>query len=89
MFRSDSTRPLVRIVAALAGLAVMARGLAGFWWRGTCSIRTGLGGFVYARFATVLGLAVILSALLRPEILGRTGVAPPALEVAGVLWGCR
>jgi formate-dependent nitrite reductase membrane component NrfD len=71
MFSSDPKRPLVRMVAALAGLAVMARGLAGLAWRGTWQHTNRFGESVFAPFAIVLGLAVILSALLKPKMLGR------------------
>ena len=71
MFSSDPTRPLVRMVAALAGLAVMARGLAGLAWRGTWQHANRFGELGFASFAIVLGPAVILSALLKPKILGR------------------
>ena len=72
MFPSDFTRPLIRIAAALAGLAFMPRGLAGLGWRGTLPHTNWFGEVVFAPFAIVMGLAVILlSALLQPEMLGR------------------
>jgi hypothetical protein len=71
MFSSDPNRPLFRIIAALVGLAIAGRGFISLSWRGNLHYANWFGGLVFAPFAVLLGLALILSALFKPEILGR------------------
>ena len=71
MLNADPKGPLVRIVAALAGLAVLGWGLASILQKGDLHYQNWFGELVFSPFAILLGLAVILSALFRPEILGR------------------
>jgi drug/metabolite transporter (DMT)-like permease len=71
MFSSDPKSPLVRIVAALAGLAVLGWGLASILQRGDLHYRNWFGELIFSPFAILFGLGLILSALFKPEILGR------------------
>jgi hypothetical protein len=74
MFNSDAKSPLVRIVAALAGLVILGWGLASILQRGDLHYTNWFGELVFAPFAILLGLVMILSALFKPEILGRPAV---------------
>jgi hypothetical protein len=71
MFSSDPKGPLIRVVAALAGLVVLGWGLASILQRGDLHYRNWFGELVFSPFAILFGLAIILSALFKPEILGR------------------
>jgi len=72
MMNADPKSPLVRIVAALAGLAVLTWGLGAILWQGDLHYKNWFGELVFAPFAILFGLIIILSALFKPEILGRS-----------------
>jgi len=71
MFNSDPKGPLVRIVVALAGLSLFAWGFSTIVWRGDLHYKNWFGELVFALLAILFGLAIILSALFKPEFLGR------------------
>ena len=71
MLDTDPKRPLTRIVAGVAGLAVFGWGLRAILWQGSLHYRNWFGELVFAPFAILFGLLIILSALFKPEILGR------------------
>jgi hypothetical protein len=70
MLNTDPKRPLVRIIATLAGLAIFGWGLEAFLWQRDLHYKNWFGELIFAPFAILFGLAMILSALLKPEILG-------------------
>jgi drug/metabolite transporter (DMT)-like permease len=71
MLNSDPKGPLVRVVAALTGLVVLGWGLTSMLQKGDLHYRNWFGQLVFSPFAILFGLAIILSALFKPEILGR------------------
>ena len=77
MLDTDPKRPLIRIVAALAGLSVFGWGMGAILWHGDLHYRNWYGELVFAPFAILLGLVIILSALFKPELLGK---APKRLK---------
>jgi hypothetical protein len=72
MLDTDPKRPLVRIVAGLAGLAVFGWGFGAIVWHGELHYTNWFGQLVFAPFAIVFGVITILAAIFKPEILGRT-----------------
>jgi hypothetical protein len=73
----DPKRPLARTVAALAGLSILGLGLGAIWWRGDLHYRNFFGELVFAPFAILFGVIILVSALFKPEILGK---APKRLK---------
>ena len=71
MFNADPKRPLVWIVAFLEGCAVLSGGFGAILWRGDLHYTNWFGQLVFAPFAILLGSAMILAALFKPEVLGR------------------
>jgi hypothetical protein len=71
MFNSDPNRPLVRIVAALAGTTLLGFGLGTILWRGDLHYENWFGELVFAPLAVLFGTLIILSALFKPVLLGR------------------
>jgi hypothetical protein len=69
---TDPKRPLVRVVAGLAGLAVSSWGLGAIMWRGDLHYKNWFGELVFAPFAILFGLVIVLAALFKPELLGRS-----------------
>jgi len=63
----DPKRPLVRIVAGLAGLSMIGWGFSGF--RGDLHYSNWFGEPVFAPFAIIGGLFTIWGALFKPKIL--------------------
>jgi hypothetical protein len=76
MLNSDPKRPLIRIVAALAGLAVFGWGLGAILQPGDLHYKNWFGELVFAPFAILFGFAIVFSALFKPEILGRPAARP-------------
>jgi hypothetical protein len=72
MLNTDPKSPLLRIVAGLAGLSVFSWGLGAILWGGDWHYKNSFGELVFAPFAIMFGLAIVLSALFWPEILGRS-----------------
>jgi hypothetical protein len=56
----------------LAGLAVFSWGLGAIVWRGDLHYKNWFGELVFAPFAILFGLLIVLAALFKPEILGRS-----------------
>jgi len=65
----DPKRPLVRIVAGLAGLAVIGWGIPGL--RGDLHYSNWFGEPVFAPLALIFGLVTIWGSLFNPKILGK------------------
>jgi hypothetical protein len=72
MFNYDPKRPLVRGVAAIAGLVVIGWGVAAVRPRGDLHYSNWFGEPVFAPFAIIFGLIIVVGALFKPEILGRS-----------------
>jgi hypothetical protein len=70
MFNSDPKGPLVRLVAALAGVSAFGWGFSAIVWRADLHYRNWFGELVFAPFAILFGLAIVLSAISKPEFLG-------------------
>jgi hypothetical protein len=70
MFNPDPKRPLIRIVAAIAGVVFFATGIFSVLWRQELHYVNWFGELVFAPFAVLFGLILFLGALFRPEILG-------------------
>lgn len=71
MFNPDPNRPLIRIVAGVAGLAILCRGLRGVLSHGSFHYENWFGELVFAPVAILFGVLIILVVLFKPEILGR------------------
>jgi hypothetical protein len=66
------------MVAGLAGLSIFAWGLGAILWRGELlHYRIFFGELVFAPFAILFGVILIVGALFKPEILGK---APKRLK---------
>jgi len=76
MLDTDPKRPLARVIAGLAGLAVFGWGVRGISLQGDLHYRNWFGELIFAPFAILFGLVIVLSALFKPEILGRPGTRP-------------
>ena len=72
MLDTEPKRPLMRIVAGLAGLSVFGWGLAATLGRSDLHYKNWFGELVFAPFAILFGIIVILCALFKPEWLGKT-----------------
>jgi hypothetical protein len=72
MINTDPKRPLARVVAGVVGLAVFGWGFGAIVWRGDLHYNNWFGELVFAPFAILFGVIIILSALFKPEILGRS-----------------
>ncbi len=70
MFNSDPKSPLIRAVAALAGLTLFGFGFRAIFLRGDLHYTNWFGELVFAPLAVLFGLIIILGALFKPEILG-------------------
>ena len=70
MLNTDPERPLVRVVAGLAGLAILGWGLRGLSWREALHYRNWFGESVFAPIAIFFGLLIVFAALFKPKILG-------------------
>ena len=77
MLDTDPKRPLIRIVAGLAGLSVLGWGIAAVLWRNDLHYKNWFGELVFAPFAILFGLLIILCAVFKPEPLGK---APKRLK---------
>jgi hypothetical protein len=60
MLNTDPKRPLARIVGSIAGLAILGWGLDAVLRRGDLLYRNWFGEFVFAPFAIIFGLVIIL-----------------------------
>lgn len=69
MLNSEPERALPRIVAALAGSAMICLGLAPLLHRGDMFYTNWFGGLVFAPLAILFGIFVIWCALFRPKWL--------------------
>jgi hypothetical protein len=76
MLNTDPKRPLIRIVAGLAGVAVFGWGFAAMVWRGDLHYKNWFGELVFAPLEILFGLVIICGALFKPEILARPTVRP-------------
>jgi len=70
MLNTDQQRPLARIVAGLAGLAMICLGLSPLLRRGDMFYANWFGGLVFAPFAIFFGVFTIWCAAFRPKWLG-------------------
>lgn len=70
VFNYDPRRPLVRVVAGLAGLTAIGWGMSGL--RMDLHYTNWFGESVFAPFAIVLGLVALIGAIFKPEILRRS-----------------
>jgi len=68
---TDPKRPLTRIVAALAGLSILGWGLGAILWREDLHYKNWSGELVFAPFAILFGVIIVLGAMFKPEILGK------------------
>jgi len=72
MFKEyDPRRPMVRVVAGFAGLAVLGWGLAPVLRHNDLHYQNWFGELVFAPFAILFGLLALFGALFKPQILGR------------------
>lgn len=69
MLNIEPQRPLTRIVAGLAGLAMICIGLAPLLRRGDMFYRNWFGGLAFAPFAILFGVFTMWCAAFRPEWL--------------------
>jgi formate-dependent nitrite reductase membrane component NrfD len=69
MLNTDPHGFLYRIVAVVAGFAIIGFGAAPLFQRSDLFATNWFGGLVFAPLAIVLGLMVIVFALFRPEWL--------------------
>jgi hypothetical protein len=76
MLNTDPKRPLARIVAVLAGLAIFGWGLRAVLWQHDLHYQNWFGELVFAPLAILFGLLTIFGALFKPEILGRPRMPP-------------
>ena len=69
MLNTEPGRPLHRIVAGLAGLAMISMGIAPLVRRGDMFYTNWFGGLVFAPLGALFGLFTIGCALLKPQWL--------------------
>jgi hypothetical protein len=69
MFARDPKRPLFRLIAGIAGLAMIGWGAKAILVRGDLHYANWFGELVFAPLAILFGLIVIAGALFKPEIL--------------------
>ena len=72
MLNGEPHRPLTRIVAFLAGLAMISLGLAPILRRGDIFYSNWFGGLVFSPLAIIFGLFIIVCALFKPSWLAVT-----------------
>ena len=72
MFNVDARGPLFRGVAALAGLCMIGLGLHPILSSGSLNYHNWFGGLVFAPFAIVFGLIILLASLFKPQFLRAT-----------------
>jgi hypothetical protein len=72
MLNTEPQRPLARIVAALAGLAMTCLGVAPLVRRGDMFYTNWFGGLVFVPFAIIFGVFTIGCALFKPHWLAAT-----------------
>jgi hypothetical protein len=72
LLNTDPKRPLVRIVATLAGVSILRWGIGAILGQRDLHFKNWFGELVFAPFAILFGLVIILSALFKLEILGRS-----------------
>jgi hypothetical protein len=70
MLNADPKRPLGRVVAAVAGLAILGWGFHSIFGRGDLHYVNWFGELVFAPLAILFGLVIIFGALFKAEILG-------------------
>ena len=69
MLNTEARRPLTRIVAALAGLAMISLGVAPIIQRGDMFYTNWFGGLVFSPLAIIFGLFTIGCAVFKPSWL--------------------
>jgi hypothetical protein len=72
MLSTDPERPFHRIVAGLAGLAMISLGVAPILKRGDISYTNWFGGLVLSPLAIIFGLFTIGCAVFKPSWLSAT-----------------
>ena len=75
MLNTEPQRPLFRIVAGLAGLAMISLGAAPFLKRGDIFYTNWFGELVFAPLAIIFGLLTIGCAVFKPSWLSATSDA--------------
>ena len=69
MLNTEPQRPLIRIVAGLAGVAMICLGVAPILGRGDISYTNWFGGLVFAPLAIMFGIFTIGCAVFKPSWL--------------------
>jgi len=72
MLSTEPQRPLPRIVAGLAGLAMISLGVAPILKRGDIFYTNWFGGLVFSLLAIIFGLFIIGCAVFKPSWLSAT-----------------
>ena len=72
MLSTEPQRPLYRIVAGLAGLAMISLGVAPILKRGDIFYTNWFGGLVFSPLAIIFGLFTIGCAVFKPSWLSAT-----------------
>jgi len=72
MLKHRATAPLTRIVAGLAGLAMISLGVAPILNRGDIFYANWFGGLVFSPLAIIFGLFTIGCAVFKPSWLSAT-----------------
>jgi hypothetical protein len=76
MLNTNPRRPLSRIVAVLAGLAIFGWGLRGVFWQPDLHYRNWFGELAFGPFAILFAVLIIFGALFKPEIFGNSPTQP-------------
>ena len=76
MLNTEPRRPLPRIVAGIAGLAMISMGIAPLVRRGDMFYTNWFGGLDFAPFAVIFGLFTIGCALFKPQWLAAARRSP-------------
>jgi uncharacterized membrane protein YdjX (TVP38/TMEM64 family) len=71
MLNTDPKRPLARIVAVFAGLAVFGWGMRAVLGQHNLHYQNWFGELIFAPLAILFGLVIIFGALFKPEILSK------------------
>jgi len=72
MLNVDPRGSLFRGVAALAGLCMIGLGLHPILSSGSLNYHNWFGGLVFAPFAIVFGLFILLASIFKPQLLQAT-----------------
>lgn len=76
MLNTEPQRPLVRIVAGLAGLAMVGFGISALVQRGDMFYTNWFGGLVFAPLAIIFGVFTIGCAVFKPNWLATRNTTP-------------